>query len=58
MIPSTTGATAAVTATLQLKLMGLSRKPAGTNVFGAYAKWLVQINVHELAHGTGSLAVS
>ena len=57
MIPSTTGATAATTATLQLKLLGLAQKPAGVNVFGAYAKWLVQINVHELGHGTGSLGV-
>lgn len=55
-IASTTDATAAVTATLQIKLLGLSRKPG--NVFGANAKWLVQFNVHELAHGTGSLAVS
>lgn len=57
MIPSMTGATAAATATLQLKLLGLAQLPAGTNVFGAYAKWLVQINVHELGHGTGSLGV-
>lgn len=55
MIPSVTGATPATTATLQLKLMGLSRKSG--NVFGAYAKHLVQINVHELSHGTGSLGV-
>lgn len=57
MIPSATGATPAATATLQLKLLGLNRYPAGRNVFGAYAKWLVQINVHELGHGTGSLGV-
>jgi hypothetical protein len=57
MIPSSTGATPAVTATLQLKLMGLVQAPAGTNAFGAYAKHLVQINVHELGHGTGSLGV-
>jgi hypothetical protein len=57
MIPSATGATPATTATLQLKLLGLAQMPAGTNVFGAYAKWLVQINVHELAHGTGSAGV-
>jgi len=55
MLPSTTGATAATTATLQLKLMGLVRRH--NNAFGAYAKHLVQINVHELAHGTGSLGV-
>ena len=54
-LPSSTGATPGTTATLQLKLFGLSRKP--DNAFGAYAKWLVQINVHELAHGTGSLGV-
>lgn len=57
MIPSQTGATAATTATLQIKLFGLVQMPAATNVFGAYAKWLVQINVHELGHGTGSLGV-
>jgi len=55
MIASTTDATAAVTATLQVKLLGLSRKL--NNTFGAYAKHLVQFNVHELSHGTGSLAV-
>ena len=57
MIPSSTGATPAATATLQLKLMGLVQAPAGTNAFGAYAKHLVQINVHELGHGTGSLGI-
>lgn len=56
-IPSTSGATAATTATLQIKLLGLAQLPGGTNVFGAYAKWLVQFNVHELGHGTGSLGV-
>lgn len=55
MIPSQTGATAATTATLQLKLFSLVRRV--DNAFGAYAKWLVQINVHELGHGTGSLGV-
>jgi hypothetical protein len=54
-LASTTDAVAAVTATLQLKLMGLVRRQQ--NAFGAYAKHLVQINVHELAHGTGSLGV-
>lgn len=48
---STTGA-AAVTATLQLRLMGLAQPPAGTNNFGAYAKWLVKINTHELQAGS------
>lgn len=57
LLPSVTGATPAVTATLQLKLMGLIQAPAATNVFGAYAKHLVQINVHELSHGTGSLGI-
>lgn len=57
MIPSVTGATPATTATLQVKLMGLKRMPSGLNVFGAYAKHLIQFNVHELAHGTGSLGV-
>lgn len=56
-IPSTTGATPNTTATLQLRLLGLAQKPAGTNLFGAYAKWLVQINVHELGHGTGAAGV-
>ncbi len=54
MLPSATGATPNTTATLQLKLMGLVQYPGGTNVFGAYAKHLVQINVHELGHGTGA----
>lgn len=55
-IASQSDATAAVTATLQIKLLGLARKPQ--NAFGAYAKHLIQFNVHELSHGTGSLAVS
>ncbi|MGP1666827.1 MAG: hypothetical protein ACTS5I_13130 [Rhodanobacter sp.] len=54
-IASATGATPATTATLQVKLLGLARKP--NNAYGAYARWLVQFNVHELGHGTGSLAV-
>lgn len=54
-LPSATGATPNTTATLQLRLLGLSRKV--NNAFGAYAKWLVQINVHELAHGTGAAGV-
>lgn len=57
LLASTTDATAATTATLPLRLLGLSRRPAGTNVFGAYAKWLVQWNVHELGHGTGAAGV-
>ncbi len=54
MLPSSTGATPNTPATLQLKLLGMEQTPGGTNVFGAYAKWLVQINVHELGHGTGA----
>lgn len=57
LLPSSTGASPATTATLQLRLLGLAQMPGGTNVFGAYAKWLVQINVHELAHGTGAAGV-
>ena len=57
LLRSSTGATPATTETLQLRLLGLAQKPAGTNVFGAYAKWLVQINVHELGHGLGAAGV-
>lgn len=49
------GATPGTTATLQLRLLGLAQRPG--NAFGAYAKWLVQINVHELGHGTGAAGV-
>lgn len=52
---SASGATPNTTATLQLRLMGLVQRP--DNEFGAYAKHLVQINVHELAHGTGASGV-
>ncbi len=48
-------ATPNTTATLQVRLLGLSRKM--NNAFGAYAKWRVQINVHELGHGTGAAGV-
>lgn len=54
-ISSSTGATPNTTATLQLRLMGLAQIP--DNVFGAYAKWLVKINVHELGTGTGAAGV-
>ena len=54
-LANTTDATAATTATLQLRLLGLARRQ--DNAFGAYAKWLVQINVHELGHGTGASGV-
>lgn len=47
LLRSTTGATPNTTSTLQLRLLGLARIP--NNAFGAYAKWLVKINVHELA---------
>ena len=57
MLRSMTGATANTTESLQLRLLGLAQKPAGTNAFGAYAKWLVQINVHELGHGLGASGV-
>jgi len=54
-LASTTDATANTTNTLQLRLLGLQRIP--NNAFGAYAKWLVQINVHELSHGLGASGV-
>lgn len=54
-LASVTDATPAATATLQLRLLGLVRRL--DNAFGAYAKWLVQINVHELGHGTGAAGV-
>jgi hypothetical protein len=55
MLQSVTGATPVVTATIQLRLMGLVRRHQ--NAFGAYAKHLVKINVHELGTGTGALGV-
>ena len=57
LLRSATGATPNTTATLQLRLLGLAQVPGATNVFGAYAKHLVQINVHELGHGTGAAGV-
>ena len=50
---TTTGA-AATTATLQLRLMGLVQRNHrdGANAFGAFAKWLVKINTHELQAGS------
>lgn len=53
---SATGATPATTATLQLRLMGLVQYPLD-NDFGAFAKHLVKINVHELGSGTGAAGV-
>ena len=55
LLASTTDATAATTATLPLRLMGLVRRHG--NGFGAYAKHLVKINVHELGTGTGAAGV-
>lgn len=55
MLASATDATPAATATLQLRLMGLVRRQQ--NAFGAYAKHLVKINVHELGTGTGAAGV-
>jgi len=55
LLASTTDATANTTNTLPLRLLGLARRPG--NAFGAYAKWLVQINVHELSHGVGAAGV-
>jgi len=55
LLASTTDATAATTATLPLRLMGLVRRH--DNTFGAYAKHLVKINVHELGTGTGAAGV-
>jgi len=54
-LASATVGSPATTATLQLRMLGLARKL--NNGFGAYAKHLVQINVHELAHGTGAAGV-
>lgn len=53
-VRSATGATPNTTNTLQLRLLGLARKSG--NAFGAYAKWLVKINVHEL-QGLGATGV-
>lgn len=55
MLASATDATPATTATLQLRLMGLVRRQQ--NAFGAYAKHLVKINVHELGTCTGAAGV-
>lgn len=42
-----TNTTEAATATLDVKLLGLVQRPG--NAFGAYAKWLVKINNHQLS---------
>lgn len=54
-LSSVTDATPATTATLAIRLLGLVRRP--NNAFGAYAKWRVKINVHELGTGTGASGV-
>lgn len=54
-LSSVTDATPATTATLAFRLLGLARR--SDNAFGAYAKWLVYPNVHELGHGTGAAGV-
>jgi hypothetical protein len=43
----------ATTATLNVRLLGLVRR--SDNAFGAYAKWLVMINAHELKVGSDGL---
>lgn len=53
MLASATDATPNTTSTLQVRLLGLARK--SDNAFGAYAKWLVKINAHELSAGTAGL---
>ena len=50
---STTDNAAATTSTLQVRLLGLDRSPG--NAFGPNAKWLVKINVHELAAATAGV---
>ena len=56
LLSSATDATPATTATLAVRLMGLRR--TADNAFGAYAKHLVKINVHELGGGTGAAGVA
>lgn len=41
------------TSTLQVRLLGLARR--SDNAFGAYSKWLVKINNHELSAGTSGV---
>ena len=55
LLSSATDATPATTATLAVRLMGLVRRI--DNAFGAYAKHLIKINVHELGSGTGAAGV-
>ncbi len=46
-------ASEAVTATLQVRLLGLAQRQ--DNEFGAFAKWNVMINAHELRVGSAGL---
>jgi hypothetical protein len=46
-------ASVANTATLNLRIMGLDVVPG--NTYGAYARWLVKFNLHELANGTAGV---
>lgn len=55
LLSSVTDATPATTATLAVRLLGLVRR--ADNAFGAYAKHLIKINVHELGSGTGAAGV-
>ncbi len=55
LLSSYTDATPATTNTLAIRLLGLARR--SDNAFGAYAKWLVKINVHELGGGLGASGV-
>lgn len=48
-------ATEAVTATLNCKIMGLIQRP--DNAIGACARWLVKLNNHQLAGGTGTVGI-
>lgn len=52
-LASATDFTPATTSTLQVRLLGLSRRQ--DNAFGAGAAWLVKINVHELSAGTAGV---
>ena len=47
--------TEAVTATLNLKLMGLAQRE--DNAFGTRAKWIVKINNHQYGSSTGTAGV-
>ena len=55
LLSSATDATPNTTATLAVRLMGLVRR--SDNAFGAYAKHIIKINVHELGTGTGAAGV-